>query len=135
VECTPSTAFSPLPLHDALPIWSGFSGRVRIEVEVIEPTDRITLNSLDLDLTGVAVTGPDGTRHEPTTVSDPETERVELLLDDALPSGAASIEIDFVGPFCESLVGLYRSSFTVDGQERHLAVTQFESTHARRAFP
>ena len=30
---------------------SGFSGRVRIEVEVIEATDRITLNSLDLDLT------------------------------------------------------------------------------------
>ena len=27
---------------------SGFSGRVRIEVEVIEATDRITLNSLDL---------------------------------------------------------------------------------------
>ena len=113
----------------------GFSGRVRIEVEVIETTDRITLNSLDLDLTGVAVTGSDGTHREPTAVSDPETERVELLLDDALSSGAASIEIDFVGPFCESLVGLYRSSFTVDGQERHLAVTQFESTHARRAFP
>ncbi|HMV74928.1 MAG TPA: hypothetical protein PKB00_10185, partial [Microthrixaceae bacterium] len=80
----------------------GFSGRVRIEVEVIETTDRITLNSLDLDLTGVAVTGSDGTHREPTAVSDPETERVELLLDDALSSGAASIEIDFVGPFCES---------------------------------
>lgn len=112
-----------------------FSGRVLITVDVVEPTDRILLNSLDLTLGTVTVTAAGGSAHEPEVVTDAETERIELRLDQAVPAGTATIEADFTGPYCEALVGLYRSTFEVDGEERHLAVTQFESTYARRAFP
>jgi puromycin-sensitive aminopeptidase len=112
-----------------------FSGRVAIEVEVVEPTDRILLNSLDLTLGTVTVTADGGAAQEPAVELDVEHERAALVLDHAVPAGRARIEADFVGPYCEALVGLYRSTFSIDGEEHHLAVTQFESTYARRAFP
>src|SRR5205823_13707286 len=42
----------------------------------------------------------------------------------------------FHGTLTDRLVGFYRSTFTDDdGEEHALAVTQFEATHAREAFP
>ena len=121
-----------------------FRGRVKVSVDVIEPTDRVVLNSLELTLGTVAVASEDaavdGAPQEPRVVTDVvtdvEAERVTLVLDRPLPVGSATIDAEFEGPYCEELVGLYRSAFTdAGGTERNLAVTQFESTHARRAFP
>ena len=42
----------------------------------------------------------------------------------------------FSGALNDRLTGFYRSAFTTeDGTERVIATTQFEATHARRAFP
>ena len=42
----------------------------------------------------------------------------------------------FVGELNDRLRGFYRSQYTdIDGNERYMATTQFESTDARRAFP
>ncbi len=131
---------SVIPSHYELelvvdPERSDFTGSVRIHVEVREPVRRVVLNSLDLDLRSVAVTTCTDETWTPTSSLDVDRERATLHLDRELPVGHARIDIDFAGRFCESLVGLYRSAFTVEGAEAHLAVTQFESTHARRAFP
>ena len=99
-----------------------FSGTVSIDLEVREATDTITLHAVDLDIT-TAWTRPEGGRALDATVeADPEREWVVLHL-------------DFSGTLNDQLVGFYRSAFSVDGEAHHLAVTQFESTHARRAFP
>ncbi len=45
------------------------------------------------------------------------------------------LSIEFLSDLNDQLVGFYRSSYTVDGETRYLAVTQFEATDARRAFP
>lgn len=41
----------------------------------------------------------------------------------------------FNGQLNDQMRGFYRSVYTVNGEERTLAVTQFEATDARRAFP
>ncbi|MBS1839149.1 MAG: M1 family metallopeptidase [Actinobacteria bacterium] len=112
-----------------------FSGTVAIDVTVTEPTDRIVLNALDLAIDAVTVAPRGASAIAARPVTDVEHERVELVLEEPLPPGSARIEAAFSAPFCEDLVGLYRSTFTVAGVEQRLAVTQFESTHARRAFP
>ena len=70
-----------------------------------------------------------------TVTDDPGLERVTLHLDGTLPAGSAEIHLAFDGTLNDQLVGFYRSTFDLDGATTALAVTQFESTHARRAFP
>ena len=48
----------------------------------------------------------------------------------------ASLALVFKGCLNDKMAGFYRSKYTSqDGEERYMAVTQFEATDARRAFP
>ena len=56
-------------------------------------------------------------------------------LEEPLRVGAASLHIEFSGVLNDYLQGFYRSKYIVDGVEKYMATTQFESTDARMAFP
>lgn len=43
--------------------------------------------------------------------------------------------MDFNGCLNDDLCGLYRSKYIVKGEEKYMAVSHFESSYARRAFP
>lgn len=62
-------------------------------------------------------------------------ERVAFPLEEPLHVGAASLHIEFSGVLNDYLQGFYRSKYIVDGVEKYMATTQFESTDARMAFP
>ena len=66
---------------------------------------------------------------------DAEHEFAVLTVPDPIPAGAAVLELRFDGVLNDQLVGFYRSTFRTvqDGEEveHTIAVTQFESTHAR----
>jgi len=65
---------------------------------------------------------------------DDELERLHLAA--TVGAGTITIRISFSGAFNDQLVGFYLSRFTdADGKEAKLATTQFEATHARKAFP
>ncbi len=113
-----------------------FTGRVEIDVDVTEPVDAITMHAKDLEL-GAAIVTSHGTGHrsiEP--VFDPTYETATFSLLETIPTGPATVEIAFAGVLGDQLVGFYRSSLTDDqGVTRTIAVTQFEHSDARRAFP
>jgi len=111
-----------------------FEGRVTIEAEVLESTDALTLHALDLEIDAAWVT-TGGRNLDATVEFDPPTEQVTLTLPQPAEAGTAEITITFRGVLNDLLLGFYRSTFTQDGESRTIAVTQFESTHARRAFP
>ena len=46
-----------------------------------------------------------------------------------------TISLDFEGNLRDDLAGFYLSSYEQDGETHLLAVTQFQSTDARKAFP
>ncbi len=117
---------------------SSFSGSVTISMEILDSTDSILLHALDLDIhTATLTTERDGITAETEVVLtvEEDTEMVRLKCPEVLEAGAAELHFEFSGELNDQLVGFYRSTMTVDGTEHRIAVTQFESTHARRAFP
>src|ERR1700722_12738032 len=115
---------------------ASFSGRVEIDVDIVEPTKVIKLNAIELEL-GAATLTTGGTAHRSTDLHlDEEYEVATYSFDSALPVGAAVLEIGFHGILNDQLHGFYRSTFTdPSGVKPVIATTQFENTDARRAFP
>src|SRR5205823_794034 len=67
----------------------------------------------------------------PTIAFDAPNEMASLKFGQTLPPGRASIRVTFNGKLNKQLRGLYLSKT----EKRKYAVTQFEATDARRAFP
>jgi puromycin-sensitive aminopeptidase len=112
-----------------------FAGTAVVTVEVTEAVHEVVVHALDLDITEAALVR-DGERLDATVTYDAASETATLALPAAAGPGAWELRTSFTGELNDKLVGFYRSTFTDDdGHEHTLACTQFESTHARRAFP
>ncbi|MFN0028000.1 MAG: M1 family metallopeptidase [Acidimicrobiales bacterium] len=127
-------------------VTASFVGTERVTVIVHQPVDRIELNAIDLDITEAwllpAEEHRDGDheqeldRIELAISFDAELERAHLSAPGTMAAGRYHLHTRFAGELNDKLRGFYRSTFKdVDGQERTIATTQFESTNARRAFP
>lgn len=114
-----------------------FSGTVEIEVEIGQSTDNIQINSADLEISSAWVQDGVGSKIEGSNVEhDEDMERATISFGSDLPAGPYTLSAVFTGILNDQLHGFYRSTFTdEDGVSHTIATTQFESTHARRAFP
>ncbi|MBA2336675.1 MAG: M1 family metallopeptidase [Acidimicrobiia bacterium] len=114
-----------------------FAGRVSIDLDVVEPTDRIVLNAAELDVTSATLDADNGGGPWTGAVTpDPERERASISFEDQRETGRYRLHLDFTGILNDQLRGFYRSAYQDDeGVEHVLATTQFEATEARRAFP
>jgi len=111
-----------------------FVGAVTIEADVVETCDAVVLHSVGLDITAAWLERA-GSRTDVDVESLEDLEQVRLVPAAPLTAGPVELHLTFGAPLGEHLTGLYRSTAVVDGTERTVAVTQFESTHARRALP
>ncbi len=107
-----------------------FTGVETIRVQVGAPTSRIVLHALDLRFEDATIVA--GTALQKATVSfNKSEETATLALRRAVSRGRAEIRIRYEGVLNDKLRGFYVSKTS----RRKYAVTQFESTDARRAFP
>jgi puromycin-sensitive aminopeptidase len=112
-----------------------FGGSVAIDLAVEAPTSEIVVNARDLDIVTADVEHH-GETLTATVDIDTAEERARFGLPRELPVGNATLIVTFTGKLHDDLVGFYRSRYTDDdGVEHTIAATQFEATHARRAFP
>ena len=103
-----------------------FSGTETIELTLAASSKTITLNALELKIQSVSANGQDG-----TIAYDTAKEQATFTFAKALPAGHVALKTAFTGILNDKLRGFYLSKTAT----RNLAVTQFESTDARRAFP
>ncbi|MHB1137928.1 MAG: M1 family metallopeptidase [Microthrixaceae bacterium] len=134
-----------LELHPDLDAAS-FTGEVRIALDLSESSDRLVLHAVDLEIDAawvcLATADHDGEELvDATATIDPASEQVTFTPARVLDAGPVTLHVRFRGVLNDQLLGFYRSTFssadpdTGAAVEHTLAVTQFESTHARRAFP
>ncbi|KAM8947367.1 puromycin-sensitive aminopeptidase [Pelodytes ibericus] len=114
-----------------------FEGKLEASVEVKNGTNQIVMNCADIDII-TASYAPDGDEeiHATGFNYQNEDEKVTLSFPSTLHKGSGMLKIDFVGELNDKMKGFYRSKYTTSSGEVHYAaVTQFEATDARRAFP
>ncbi|MBV8476348.1 MAG: M1 family peptidase, partial [Acidobacteria bacterium] len=107
-----------------------FEGDETIQLRVLKPTFTITLNAVDIEFKKVAIVSAGKEQPARVTVAK-DKETATLTVAKELPVGAASIHILYSGILNDQLRGFYLSK----AGGRKYAVTQFEATDARRAFP
>ncbi|KAF9174875.1 hypothetical protein BGX20_009365 [Mortierella sp. AD010] len=111
----------------------------RVIICIAEPTFGITLNAKELNIqTATARDHLNGYSVIATSVSyNVEEETITLEFPQVLHVGSSWIlDVTYIGLVNDKLNGFYRSVYTdADGNVHQLTTTQFQSTHARRAFP
>ncbi len=114
-----------------------FEGEQTIDVEVLAPTSAIVMHCAEIEVASASLALDGGPTLAPESIEyDSDRETVTLAFGEELPAGPAQLSMSFTGELNDRLRGFYRSRYTDDdGNERHLAATQFEATDARRAFP
>jgi puromycin-sensitive aminopeptidase len=114
-----------------------FSGSETIKILIQQPTSTVTLHALDLRVKKAEIRSPLGSA--PITAKRKSRSRkMETLTFDfgqTLQPGEAELRLEFKGELNDKMHGFYRTSYTVNGQKKWGAATQFEATDARRAFP
>src|SRR5262245_20364090 len=107
-----------------------FEGVETIKVTLTRPSRRIVLNALDIRFHDVTIAA--GALEQKATVAlDAATPTAALNVSKEIENGPAEIHISYTGILNDKLRGFYLSK----ANGRNYAVTQFESTDARRAFP
>jgi puromycin-sensitive aminopeptidase len=114
-----------------------FTGTSATTIDVTEATNRIVLNSIELEVAKVWLTDATRTPIDADAILlDEGPERLTVELTALASVGRWTMHCEFTGQLNDKLHGFYRSTFTdTDGVEQIIATTQFEATDARRAFP
>jgi aminopeptidase 2 len=109
-----------------------FDGHVKIELDVQQTSDFVTLNTIDIDVHSAKV----GEAKAQDISFDLEKQTATFKFDKQFAQGdKIVIDIDFTGTLNDNMAGFYRSSYEQDGVKKYLATTQMEPTDCRRAFP
>jgi aminopeptidase N len=103
------------------------------------PSQRLTFHQKDLTITSAHVT-----HHGKQATADVSIDRinthnrlneVRLHTTSMLYAGEYTVVLKFKGRITATMSGIYPCTFTHEGKKQQIIATQFESHHAREAFP
>jgi aminopeptidase N len=110
-----------------------FTGTEYIDLTLDAPSTTITLNSAEIKFQSVIATiGASVPQSQPAAITlDEAKEQATFTFPKELPAGKVTLAISYTGILNDKLRGFYLSKT----KARNYAVTQFEPTDARRAYP
>lgn len=119
-----------------------FTGNCEVDVLInageTEKISEIVMNAVELDVRSASLLTKAGSQIESVKIElNHELERLTIKFAEALEPGPATITLEFSGHINDKLRGFYRSEqvHPENGEKSYIALTQFEATDARRAFP
>ncbi|XP_050443426.1 aminopeptidase N-like [Adelges cooleyi] len=118
-----------------------YNGVTKILIQVKSTTTVLTLNAFELDIKNVKVVDTELSREINVTnfelIKKNEQLKVNLKEPWLIAGRQYNVEITYNGTLRTDMTGLYRSSYKDEESNatRWLAISQFEPTYARRAFP
>ncbi|KAK7039363.1 aminopeptidase 1 [Favolaschia claudopus] len=134
------------PSHYNLVFWTDlesleFGGVATVDLDILQETTSIILNcSADLKLREASIhctdLGANEVQSAVTITADEELCRATLNFANALPSGSkAQAKISYTAPLRATMNGYYKSAWQREGKTEYYALTHFQPTDARAAFP
>lgn len=117
-----------------------FNGTVRITGKKVgRPSERFTFHQKGLKVTSAVITKNDKNGDQDfiaARINNHDSyDEVRLHCDQMLYPGNYTISLEFEGTITRPMNGIYPCFFEHDGKQKQLIATQFESHHAREAFP
>ncbi|MGD9044125.1 MAG: M1 family metallopeptidase, partial [Desulfobacterales bacterium] len=110
-----------------------FAGNVTLSVEAKTAIEELCLNILELTIFSCGVE-LNADFVDCAFETDEEKEELKIVLPQKM-EGAIRIKIRYEGQINDKMAGFYRSQYISSETTKHIAVTQFEESDARRAFP
>lgn len=117
-----------------------FTGSVTVRGKKTgRPSQRLTFHQKGLKITSATATKHDKKGNQEVVISrinnQDKRDEVRLHSQSMVYPGEYTITMEFLGEITKSMNGIYPCFFRHEGVEKKLIATQFESHHAREAFP
>uniref|UniRef100_A0A0N4Z7J0 Aminopeptidase n=1 Tax=Parastrongyloides trichosuri TaxID=131310 RepID=A0A0N4Z7J0_PARTI len=114
-----------------------FEGDETITIYINDRTDEIRLHSLSLDIKSISLKTCEFEEYKSLKFDyDQQLEMIIISLPKVFDKETIDLRITFYGKLSDNMLGFYISTYKDStGGTKYLASTQFESTHARQAFP
>lgn len=117
-----------------------FDGRLTVRGKKVGvPAQRLTFHQKELKVTAATITKHDKKGDVGLAVTrinnQDSLDEVRLHTGETIYPGDYTVAMDFNGKITDPMNGIYPCYFKHDGQDKQLIATQFESHHAREAFP
>ena len=113
-----------------------FNGFLELTLESAEKVESVNLNILELDIHNCSLCNDNNNDNIQDCVfdMDVDSEILAIKLPEAV-QGKFKLLIRYTGIINDKMAGFYRSQYVSDDKVYPIAVTQFQESDARRAFP
>jgi aminopeptidase N len=108
-----------------------FTASVKININVVKPTNTITLQAADLAFAKAEIAGIGAAK----VSVDAEAQTATFTFDKPVTAGAHVLAIDYSGKIYKQAAGLFALDYDTDQGKKRALYTQFENSDARRFIP
>ncbi|MCF8707222.1 M1 family metallopeptidase [Rhizorhapis sp. SPR117] len=128
------------PTHYALSVTPdaaklSFTGRVAIDLDLLEPSSSLTLNAADLDISSADISAIGGKAITPKVSINPDAQTATFTFPRSLAPGKYRLNIAYSGKIYTQAAGLFALDYEIGGEKKRALFTQFEAPDARRFVP
>jgi aminopeptidase N len=114
-----------------------FDGRIAITVDVLQPTDKIVLNAVDMTFANTTLKPASGKGKAlaPKVGIDAQAQTATFRFDAPLAAGSYVLSTDYTGKIGTQANGLFAIDYDTDAGRKRALYTQFENSDARKFIP